>query len=125
MPLPIPILRQGPYLIASLQSVLTDEEWLELRAQLADRVRGARSRAVIIDVSSVDLLDSFATRMLRSIAQITRLRGAETVIVGIAPDVAFAMVQLGLTLEGISTVLDLDEAMELLQARLTLPGNAR
>jgi rsbT antagonist protein RsbS len=125
MPLPIPILRQGPYLIASLQSVLTDEEWLELRAQLADRVRGARSRAVIIDVSSVDLLDSFATRMLRSIAQITRLRGAETVIVGIAPDVAFAMVQLGLTLEGISTVLDLDEAMELLKARLAPPGNAR
>jgi rsbT antagonist protein RsbS len=80
---------------------------------------------VIIDVSSVDLLDSFATRMLRSIAQITRLRGAETVIVGIAPDVAFAMVQLGLTLEGISTVLDLDEAMEMLQARLSLPGNAR
>ena len=125
MPSQIPILRQGPYLIASLQSVLTDDEWLELRSQLAQRVRDARSRAVIIDVSSVDLLDSFATRMLRSIAQITRLRGAETVIVGIAPDVAFAMVQLGLTLEGISTVLDLDEAMELLQARLAMQGNAR
>ncbi len=117
MPSPIPILRQGPNLIASLQSVLTDEEWLLLRNELAHRVHEARSRGVIIDVSSVDLIDSFATRMLRSIAQITRLRGADTVIVGVAPDVAFAMVQLGLTLEDISTALDLDEAIELLHER--------
>jgi rsbT antagonist protein RsbS len=95
--------------------VLDDDEWIALRAELSHRVSEARSRGVIIDVSSVDLLDSFATRMLRSIGEITRLRGATTVIVGIAPDVAFAMVQLGLTLEGISTVLDLDEAMETLR----------
>jgi rsbT antagonist protein RsbS len=116
VPSPIPILRQGGHLIASLQTVLADEEWLALRAELADRVVSARARAVVVDVSSVDLLDSFATRMLRSIAQITRLRGADTVIVGIAPDVAFAMVQLGLTLEGVRTALDLDQAMELLLA---------
>jgi rsbT antagonist protein RsbS len=124
MPSPIPILRQGAYLIASLQSVLADDEWLTLRAELAERVTSARARGVVVDVSSIDLLDSFAARMLRSIAQITRLRGAETVIVGIAPDVAFAMVQLGLTLEGVHTALDLDEGMELLRGHRPTPSDA-
>jgi rsbT antagonist protein RsbS len=122
---PIPILRQGPNLIASLQSVLSDEEWLGLRNELAHRVHETRSRGVIIDVSSVDLIDSFATRMLRSIAQITRLRGADTVIVGIAPEVAFAMVQLGLTLEDINTALDLDEAIEVLRGHTGSPAHGR
>ena len=117
MALPIPILRQGSYLIASLQSALSDDDWIELRAELSRRVAEARSLGVVIDVSSVDVLDSFATRMLRSIAEIARLRGADAVIAGIAPDVAFAMVQLGLTLEGVSTVLDLDSAIELLGSR--------
>jgi rsbT antagonist protein RsbS len=117
MALPIPILRQGSYLIASLQSALSDDDWIELRAELSRRVAEARSLGVVIDVSSVDVLDSFATRMLRSIAEIARLRGADAVIAGIAPDVAFAMVQLGLTLEGVSTVLDLDSAIELLAHR--------
>jgi rsbT antagonist protein RsbS len=117
MALPIPILRQGSYLIASLQSALSDDDWIELRAELSRRVAEARSLGVVIDVSSVDVLDSFATRMLRSIAEIARLRGADAVIAGIAPDVAFAMVQLGLTLEGVSTVLDLDSAIELLASR--------
>jgi rsbT antagonist protein RsbS len=124
VPSPIPILRQGAYLIASLQSVLTDDEWLTLRAELAERVTTARARGIIIDVSSVEVVDSFATRMLRSIAQITRLRGADTVIVGIAPDVAFAMVQLGLTLEGVQTTLDLDEAMELMHSQPAVPRDA-
>jgi rsbT antagonist protein RsbS len=114
---PIPILRQGSYLIASLQSALGDDDWIALRAELSRRVAEARSLGVVIDVSSVDVLDSFATRMLRSIAEIARLRGADAVIAGIAPDVAFAMVQLGLTLEGVSTVLDLDSAIDLLTSR--------
>jgi rsbT antagonist protein RsbS len=117
---PIPILKQGSYLIASVQSALSDEDWIQLRAELSRRVTEARSLGVVIDVSSVDVLDSFATRMLRSIAEIARLRGADAVIAGIAPDVAFAMVQLGLTLEGVSTVLDLDSAMELLGSRARL-----
>jgi rsbT antagonist protein RsbS len=120
----IPILRQGANLIASLQSVLTDDGWKLLQSELADRMLGSSIRGVVIDVSIVDLLDSFATRMLASIAQIVRLRGANTVIVGIAPDVAFAMVQLGLTLEGVSTALDLDEAMELLRAGTAHPSYA-
>jgi rsbT antagonist protein RsbS len=125
MPSLTPILRQGAYLIASLQSVLTDDEWLTLRGELADRVTSARARVVIIDVSSVELLDSFATRMLRSIAQITRLRGADSVIVGIAPDVAFAMVQLGLTLQGVRTALDLDDAMEQMHGHHATQSDAR
>lgn len=123
MPSPIPILRSGPNLIASLQSVLDDDEWIQLRNELAHRVRESRAQGVIIDVSIVDLIDSFATRMLRSIAQITRLRGANTVIVGIAPDVAFAMVQLGLTLDQVSTALDLDEALDLLRGRAAHPAD--
>lgn len=121
---PTPILRQGPYLIASVQSALSDEDWIELRAELSRRVTEARSLGVVIDVSSVDVLDSFATRMLRSIAEIARLRGADAVIAGIAPDVAFAMVQLGLTLERVTTVLDLDSAIDVLASRARVRGRA-
>src|ERR1051325_10901069 len=107
----VPILKQGHYLIASVQSVLSDADLLQLRDDLAERVGQFRSRGVIIDVTVLDVIDSFATRTLREIAHILKLRGAETVIVGIQPDVAFAMVQLGLTLEGIGTALDLEEGL--------------
>ncbi len=123
MPSPIPILQQGRFLIASVHSVLDDDDWVRLHRELAHRVASARAEGVIIDVTSADVLDSFATRMLRSIADISRLRGARTVIAGIAPDVAFAMVQLGLTLDGISTVLDLDSALAVLNRR-TAGGDA-
>jgi rsbT antagonist protein RsbS len=106
----IPILKQGDVLIASLQAAPTDRDLIQLKDDLADRIGHLRSRGVVIDVSVLDVMDSFATRTLRGIAQATRLRGADTVIVGIQPDVAFAMVQLGLTLDGIATALDLDEA---------------
>ncbi len=120
---PIPVLQQGSVLIASVQAVLDDEDWVRLRGELADRVASGRANGVIVDVTSVDVLDSFATRMLRAIAEISRLRGAKTVIAGIAPEVAFAMVQLGLTLDGISTVLDLDSALAVLNRR-TAGGDA-
>ena len=107
----VPVLKQGDYLIASVQSVLSDADMLQLRDDLADRVGQFRSRGVIIDVTVLDVIDSFATRTLRAIAHMLKLRGAETVIVGIQPDVAFAMVQLGLTLEGIGTALDLEEGL--------------
>src|SRR6266700_3629355 len=93
----VPILKQSHYLIASIQSVLSDEDLLHLRDDLADRVGQYRSRGVIVDVTVLDVIDSFATRTLRAIAHMLRLRGAETVIVGIQPEVAFTMVQLGLT----------------------------
>jgi len=107
----VPILKQGDYLIASIQSVLSDEDLVQLRDDLADRVGQFRSRGVIVDVTVLDVIDSFATRTLRAVAHMLKLRGANTVIVGIQPDVAFAMVQLGLTLEGIGTALDLEEGL--------------
>jgi rsbT antagonist protein RsbS len=107
----VPVLKQGDYLIASVQSVLSDADLLQLRDDLADRVGQFRSRGVIIDVTVLDVIDSFATRTLRAVAHMLKLRGAETVIVGIQPDVAFAMVQLGLTLEGVGTALDLEEGL--------------
>ncbi len=114
----VPILKQYDYLVASIQSVLSDEDLLLLRDDLADRVGQYRSKGVIIDVTILDLVDSFATRTLRAIAHMLKLRGAETVIVGIQPEVAFAMVQLGLTLEGIGTALDLEEGLAYLNRHL-------
>lgn len=107
----IPILKQGDVLIASLQAAPTDQDLIQLKDELAERISHFRSRIVAIDVSALDVMDSFATRTLRGIAHATKLRGANTVIVGIQPDVAFAMVQLGLTLDGIETALDLDEGL--------------
>jgi rsbT antagonist protein RsbS len=109
--MPVPILKQGDILIASVQSALTDRDLLQLKDELANKVGHFRARGVIIDVTALDVLDSFATRTLRSLAATTHLRGAETIIVGIQPDVAVSLVQLGLTLEGVSTALDLDEGL--------------
>jgi rsbT antagonist protein RsbS len=115
--MPVPILKQGETLIASVVAALTDDDLVQLRDDLAQRIGKVRARNVVIDVTALDVLDSFATRTLRGIAYTAKLRGAETVIVGIQPEVAFAMVQLGLTLEGVSTALDLEEGLALLAAR--------
>jgi rsbT antagonist protein RsbS len=114
----VPILKQGSYLIASIQSVLSDADMLQLRDDLANKVGQFRARGVIIDVTVLDVIDSFATRTLRHLAHTLNLRGAETVIVGIQPEVAFAMVQLGLTLEGVGTALDLEEGLAFLNLKL-------
>ena len=114
--MPVPILRQGDILIAAIQIAPSDRDLKQLRDELSDRVGRYRSRGVVIDVTALDVLDSFASRTLRGIAHTTRLRGAETVIVGIQPDVAFSMVQLGLTLDGVATALDLEEGISLLRA---------
>jgi rsbT antagonist protein RsbS len=116
----VPILKQGPYLIATVQSALTDDDLKELRNVLVEQVGRLRSRGVIVDVTALDVIDSFATRTLRDVAHMIRLRGAETVIVGIQPEVAFSMVKLGLTLEGVATSLDLEEGL----AYLGRPGKA-
>lgn len=113
----VPILKQGQYLIASVQSALTDADLMQLRDAIAERVGKFRSRAVIVDVTALDVMDSFAVRTLRDVAHMTQLRGAETVIVGIQPEVAFAMVQLGLALKGIATALDLEEGLAYLNSR--------
>jgi rsbT antagonist protein RsbS len=116
--MPVPILKQGDVLIASIQSDLSDHDLVQLRDDVAEKVGRFKSLGVIIDVSVLDVMDSFATRTLRVIGDTTRLRGAETVIVGIQPEVAIAMVQLGLTLDGVPTALDLEEGLELLKASI-------
>lgn len=114
----VPILKQGDYLIASIQSALSDEDLLQLRDDLVEQIGRYRSRGAIVDVTVLDVVDSFAVRTLRGIAHMIRLRGAETVIVGIQPEVAFSMVQLGLTLKGIATALDLEEGLLFLDRRV-------
>jgi rsbT antagonist protein RsbS len=119
----VPILKQHDILIASIQSALTDTDLLTLRDNLVQQAGDFRSRGVIIDVTVLDVMDSFACRTLRAIAQMVRLRGAATVIVGIQPEVAFSMVQLGLSLEGAQTALDLEEGLALLQQPSQGDGN--
>ncbi len=121
----VPILKQSQFLIASIQSALSDEDLVKLRDDLADLVGRQRARGVIIDVTALDVLDSFATRTLRAIVYTTKLRGAETVIVGIQPDVAQSMVQLGLTLEDVPTALDLEEGLIYLNQRLAASRGLR
>ena len=113
----VPILKQGHYLIASIQAALTDADLLNLRDALAQQVGTYRSRGVIVDVTALDVMDSFASRTLSDMANMIKLRGAETVIVGIQPEVAFSMVQLGLKLEGVATALDLEEGLAFLDKR--------
>jgi rsbT antagonist protein RsbS len=112
------ILKQGNVLIASVQGSMTDADLAQMRDELVSDVRRYRSTGVIVDVTLLDVMDSFAARTLRGIAQMIKLLGATAVIVGIQPEVAFSMVQLGLTLEGINTALDLEEGL----AALKVPG---
>ncbi|MGH8281674.1 MAG: STAS domain-containing protein [Gammaproteobacteria bacterium] len=107
----VPILKQRDYLIASVQAVLTDKDLVTLRDRLVEQVGNYRSHGVILDVTGLDVMDSFSVRTLRDLAHMIRLRGADTVIVGIQPEVAFSMVQLGLSLESVPTALDLEEGL--------------
>lgn len=110
----VPILKQGDVLIGSVQSALTDSDITDFRNALADQVGKNRSRAVIVDVSGLDVIDSFTARTLQDITKTVKLKGAAAIVVGIQPQVAFAMVQLGLYLDGVNTALDLDEGLALL-----------
>lgn len=120
----VPILKQGRYLIASVQAALRDADLVELRNALTEQVGTFRSHGVIIDVTALDVLDSFACRTLSDIANMVRLRGAETVIVGIQPEVAFSMVRLGIRLEGVATALDLEEGLEYMKHKAERIGDA-
>jgi rsbT antagonist protein RsbS len=110
----VAIQRQGDHLIASIQSDLSDSEVIELRHELAELVGRHRARGIVIDVSALDVIDSFVARSLRAIVLTAKLRGARTVIVGIQPDVAIAMVQFHLNLAPLRVALDLDAATTLL-----------
>ena len=112
-PIPASILTQGPNLIVSIHTALDDEQLTRLQKDLLDRVGVQRSRGILIDVAAVDVLDSFAASTLGNLAYMARLRGAETVIVGIAPEVAMAMVQMAVQMS-VRTALDLEEGLECL-----------
>jgi rsbT antagonist protein RsbS len=119
----VPILKQGDYLIASIQTALSDTDVLQLRDDLLERAGTLRSKGIIVDVTALDVMDSFASRSLRAIAHMANLRGAQTVMVGIQPEVAFAMVQLGLNLEGVHTALDLEEGLKFLDRIMKEPND--
>jgi rsbT antagonist protein RsbS len=115
------ILRQGPYLIASIHTALDDSQMVRFQRDLVERIGADRARGVIIDVAALDVLDSFGTRTLRGMAEMARLRGAVTVVVGIQPDVAFTMVELGMDTGSVLTALDLEEGLEDLDQLLAAP----
>ena len=110
----VAIMRQGDAVIAAIQSDLTDAQVLALRDDLSERVGRHRIRSIIIDVSALDVIDSFVARSLRAMAITGRLRGAETLVVGIRPDVAIAMAHFDLNLAPLHTATDLDEGLKLL-----------
>jgi len=116
--MPVPILKQGAILIATVQAALTDSDTIRLRQDLMEQVSRFRAQGIIVDVTAIDVMDSYAARSLRTVAHMTRLRGADTVIVGLQPEVAFSMVQLGLAFEGMHTALDLEEGLALLNRQL-------
>jgi rsbT antagonist protein RsbS len=118
--MPVPILKQGAILIATVQAALSDSDTERLRYDLMERVSRFRAQGIIVDVTAIDVMDSFAARSLRTIAHMTRLRGADTVIVGLQPEVAFAMVQLGLAFDDMNTALDLEEGLALLNRKSTI-----
>jgi rsbT antagonist protein RsbS len=107
----VSILKQRDVLLATLPASLTDRELTALREQLLERIGRVRARAVILDVMAVDVIDSFATKMLGELAEAARLRGAGIHVVGIRPDVAMAMVLVGLSLPGVRTAVDLEQAL--------------
>jgi rsbT antagonist protein RsbS len=113
----VSILRQGAHLIASVHTALDDSQMVRFQEDLIHQIGEHRSRGVIIDVAALDVLDSFGARTLRTIGEVARLRGAETVVVGIQPDVAFAMVSLGMSTGDLVTALDLEEGLAYLESR--------
>lgn len=120
----IPILKLGPFLLVTIQVDMHDRLALVLQDELTSRIVSDGARGVLIDISSLDIVDSFIGRMLSNIASMARVLDAETVLVGMQPSVAITLVELGLSLPGIRTALNVDRGMELLNASLNLDGEA-
>jgi rsbT antagonist protein RsbS len=110
----VSILRQRSYLIASIHEALDDGEFLGFQEELVRQIGKVRASGIIIDVAALDVIDSFGSRALQNLARMARLRGAETVVVGIQPMVAFTMVRLGMLLDDLHTALDLEEGLDCL-----------
>jgi rsbT antagonist protein RsbS len=119
----IPILKMGPYLLVSIQVDMHDRLAMQLQDDLTSRIAATGSRAVLIDISSLDTVDSFMGRMLGNIAAMSRVLDAETVLVGMQPAVAITLVELGMTLPGVRTALSVEKGMEMLAASLRAAGD--
>jgi len=118
----VSILRQGRYLVASIHTALDDSQMVRFQHDLVEQIGHHRARGVIIDVAALDVLDSFGSRTLRNLAEMARLRGALTVIVGIQPDVALAMIELGMGTGSVPTALDLEEGLAFLDENVRTAG---
>ena len=118
----IPILKMGDLLLVTIQVDMHDRLAIALQDDLADRIVGTSARGVLIDISALDIVDSFIGRMLGNIAAISRVLDAETVVVGMRPAVAITLVELGLSLRGIRTALNVEKGMNLLRASLRSPA---
>jgi len=114
----IPILKVGKFLLVTIQVDMHDRLALTLQDDLTSRIVSDNARGVLIDISALDIVDSFIGRMLGNIAGMARILDAETVVVGMQPSVAITLVELGLSLPGIRTALNVDRGMELLRASM-------
>jgi rsbT antagonist protein RsbS len=117
----IPILKMGPFLLVTIQVDMHDQLAMQLQDDLTSRIVAARARGVLIDISSLEIVDSFIGRMISNIAGMARVLDAETVVTGMQPAVAITLVELGLSLEGVRTALNVDKGMALLQKSLDDP----
>ena len=111
----IPILKMGDYLLVTIQVDMHDRLALTLQDDLTEKIAKTRARGVLIDISSLEIVDSFIGRMLGNIAAMARVLDAETVVVGMRPAVAITLVELGLSLPGVRTALNIEKGMSLLQ----------
>ena len=114
----IPILKMGQYLLVTIQVDMHDQLALTLQDDLTTRIAKERSRGVLLDISALDVVDSFIGRMIANISSMARVLDAQTVVVGMQPAVAITLVELGLPLEGVHTALNVEKGMELLRRRL-------
>jgi rsbT antagonist protein RsbS len=117
----IPILKMGPFLLVTIQVDMHDQLALQLQDDLTARIVAVRARGVLIDISSLEIVDSFIGRMISNIAGMARVLDAETVVTGMQPAVAITLVELGLSLDGVRTALNVDKGMVLLQKSLEDP----
>jgi len=114
----IPILRMGEFLLVTIQVDMHDQLAMTLQDDLAERISATSAKAVLIDISALDMVDSFIGRMIGTISGLSRIMDAETVVVGMQPAVAITLVELGLELPGVSTALNVERGMQLLRERV-------
>jgi rsbT antagonist protein RsbS len=114
----IPILKMGDFLLVTIQVDMHDQLALTLQDDLSERINATSARGVLIDISALDMVDSFIGRMIGTISGLSKIMDAETVLVGMQPAVAITLVELGMTLPGVSTALNVERGMKLLQDRV-------